>query len=109
MPTYAMNVFLLPRELCEEIERLMNGYWWRGTKLDQRGLRWRKWESLCRPKKAGGLGFRRVRDFNLAMLAKQAWRLITDTGSLVSRVFKARYYPGSSFLGAQMGNNPSYI
>ncbi|CAH9137212.1 unnamed protein product [Cuscuta epithymum] len=90
MPTYAMIIFLLPKDLYDEVEKLMNGFWWRGSKFDQKGLRWRKWEALCKPKDAGGLGFRRLREFNLAMLAKQGWRLINESGSLMSRVLHAR-------------------
>ncbi|CAH9098998.1 unnamed protein product [Cuscuta epithymum] len=109
MPAYAMNVFLLPKDLCDEIEKLMNGLWWKDSKFDQKGLRWRKWEALCKPKDVGGLGFRRIREFNLAMLAKQGWRLVKDTESLMSCVLQARYYPHSTFLQAKLGSNPSFI
>ncbi|CAH9107996.1 unnamed protein product [Cuscuta europaea] len=109
MPTYAMNIFLLPRDFCDEIEKLMNGFLWKGSKFDQKGLRWRRWDLLCKPKGAVALGFRKLRDFNLAMLAKQGWSLITDARSLMARVLKARYFPGTSILKARLGNNPSFI
>ena len=28
LPIYAMNTYLLPMELCREIERMMNSFWW---------------------------------------------------------------------------------
>ena len=43
------------------------------------------------------------------MLCKQGWRLIQNPGSLVSRIFKARYYSSGSFLEAELGSNPSFI
>ncbi|KAL8131372.1 hypothetical protein AgCh_007343 [Apium graveolens] len=55
------------------------------------------------------MGFRDFRDFNLAMLGKQGWRFIKNPQSLVSKVFKARYFPDCSFMDAQIGNNPSFI
>ncbi|XP_050212446.1 uncharacterized protein LOC126664209 [Mercurialis annua] len=28
MPNYVMNVFLIPHNLCDEFERMMNSFWW---------------------------------------------------------------------------------
>ncbi|XP_019170536.1 PREDICTED: uncharacterized protein LOC109166101 [Ipomoea nil] len=44
----------------------------------------------------------------LSQAGKQAWRLLTNTDSLVAKVYKVRYYPRGSFLEATMGNNPSF-
>ncbi|XP_019189974.1 PREDICTED: uncharacterized protein LOC109184427 [Ipomoea nil] len=52
------------------IERTMNRYWWRSK--DDQGIHWKAWDKLCIPKKYGGLGFKELRAFNLAMLGKQA-------------------------------------
>ena len=60
-------------------------------------------------KSVGGFSFRKIHEFNVAMLGKQAWRFLTESNSLVARVFKARYFPSCSFLEAQLGYNPSYI
>lgn len=63
-----MNAFLFPTSLCEEIERMMNSYWW-GVKGC--GIRWMSWKKLGRRKEESGLGFRDLHAFNLAMLGKQ--------------------------------------
>lgn len=65
------------------------------------------WNQLCRPKKHGGLGFRDFRSFNMALLAKQGWRLITNPDSLMERIFQARYYPNGTFMEAGAGRRPS--
>uniref|UniRef100_A0A803QGE0 Reverse transcriptase domain-containing protein n=1 Tax=Cannabis sativa TaxID=3483 RepID=A0A803QGE0_CANSA len=57
----------------------------------------------------GGMGFRSLHDFNIAMLGKQGWRLLINPNSLVSRVFKARYFAHGDFLNAELGSNPSFI
>lgn len=67
------------------------------------------WERMTRHKHSGGLGFRNFREFNLAMLGKQCWRLITDPDSLTARLYKARYFKNTSFLDAKLGNSPRFI
>ena len=109
LPNYVMNVFLLPKTLCVDIERMMNGFWWKGSNLDGKGIRWLSWDKLCMPKTLGGLGFKRLREFNLAMLSKQALTLIKHPHLLVSGVLKARYFPNSDFFGSTLGYSLSFI
>ena len=59
------------------------------------------WNKLCTLKKKGGNGIWDLHDFNLAMLAKQAWCLIHKNGSLFYRVYKARYFLNTSFLDSE--------
>ena len=63
---------------------------------------------MCKSKLRGGMGFRDLQAFNLAMLAKQGWRLLTNPHSLVARVYKAKYYPYGDVLNSKLGSNPSY-
>ncbi|MCH84712.1 hypothetical protein A2U01_0005547, partial [Trifolium medium] len=80
IPTYLMSIFLIPKG----------------------------WQKICKPKHQGGMGFRNLRAFNEALLAKQGWRLITHPSSMVAQVLKAKYYPNAQFLQAQPKQNMSY-
>lgn len=109
LPTYAMSVFLLPMEIIKDFERCLAKFWWKSGHSGDSKIAWMSWDRLTKHKDAGGLGFRDFRDFNLAMLGKQAWRLIINPDSLVSRIYKARYFANSDFLQAKLGNSPSFI
>ena len=55
------------------------------------------------------MGFWNLRAFNLAMLAKQGWRMVQGKDTLLYQCFKARYFPRSSFLEAKESPNCSYV
>lgn len=109
LPNYVMSVFLLPIELCHDIERIMCRFWWRASSSKEKSIHWISWEKMSRKKSIGGLGFRCIRDFNVALLGKQSLRLINYPHLLVSRVYKSRYYLDGSFFSAKLGGNPSYV
>lgn len=60
-------------------------------------------------KSKGGLGFRSLFDFNLALLGKHCSYFITNPQSLVARVFKAQYYPNTHFMKATLSSGASFI
>jgi hypothetical protein len=64
---------------------------------------------MCSPKFSGGLGFRDIELFNLAMLARQAWRILQNPMALSSRILKAVYFPNGDFLDATLGSSPSQV
>ncbi|GMI86859.1 hypothetical protein HRI_002355200 [Hibiscus trionum] len=107
IPIYAMQCFLFPKTLCASLEQIMNRFWWRNNS-SKKGIHWTSWSSICLPKKLGGMGFRDLAKFNIALLAKQGWNLINNPTCLLARVLKAKYYPNDDFMTARLGTYPSY-
>ena len=64
---------------------------------------------MCKSKFHGGMGFRNIQAFNLAMLAKQGWRILSNPNPLMARVFKTKYFPYDDFLNSKKGGSPSYV
>ena len=69
IPNFAMSCFMLPMGLCNDIEMLIQKFWW-GERGGQRRIHWKNWETLCKPKSDGGMGFKDLAKFNIVMLAK---------------------------------------
>ena len=107
VPVYAMMVFKIPKKICKRITNAISQYWW-GDDNDHKRIHWQEWWKLCMPKGSGGMGFRDLQAFNLAMLAKQVWRLLCEPNSLCVRVLRARYYPNGKLLKAKMKAGSSY-
>jgi len=96
IPSCIMSIYLLPNSVIDDIEKMINAFWW-GGRSNISGIKWMAWEHVACPKEFGGMGFRNFKAFNLAMVAKQGWSFMSKPESLVTRVFKSRYFPRSSF------------
>jgi len=103
-----MSVFQLPKSLCSQIHSLMNRFS-RGKNSASKVVHWMSWSRLGASKQTGGLGFRDLEAFNLALLAKQGWRLLQYPNSLLANVLKGKYFPWASFMHAKMGSRPSFM
>ncbi|GAU48920.1 hypothetical protein TSUD_301750 [Trifolium subterraneum] len=111
IPSYVMSMFILPASLIDDIEKMINVFWWRNGSTNNnntKGIHWLAWERLVCPKTYGGLGFRNFEPFNKAMVAKQVWNIVQNPNSLVAKLIKARYFPRSSLFEAPLGYNPSF-
>jgi hypothetical protein len=71
-------------------------------------MHWFAWWKMCVPKRQGGMGFRDLHCFNLALLAKQSWRLISEPDSLCAKILKAKYFPSCDLLSCQLKKGSSF-
>jgi hypothetical protein len=90
IPTYPMSCFKLSKTTCKKMTTAMSRFWWVGEG-DKQKMHWRKWNDIAQPKRAGGMGFRDLHLFNIAMLGKQGWRLITKPDTLCARILAGKY------------------
>lgn len=103
-----MSYIKIPIGCCLKMEQMIRNFWW-GSDEANRKTCWVAWDTCCKSKNEGGLGFRNLQAFNDALLGKQVWRLLTQQNCPMARTLKARYYPRSDLLSAKIGFQPSFI
>ncbi|KAL9666794.1 hypothetical protein QQ045_001135 [Rhodiola kirilowii] len=107
IPIYALSCFKFPVGLSKRLFSLVAKYWWNDAK-DKRYITWVGKNQICRPKEEGGMAFKPFDLVNDALLVKQVRRILSCPDLLISRVYKARYYPDSDIVAADLGPRPSW-
>lgn len=58
------------------------------------------WENICRPKQEGGLGIRRLEEFQAVFELKRVWTFFSESGSIWVAWLKSNVFVGQSFWTA---------
>ncbi|GJT66824.1 sodium/hydrogen exchanger 6, partial [Tanacetum coccineum] len=66
---------------CFAGQQLMRGFLWCQGEMNK-GKAKVAWEFVCMPKQEGGLGIRRIEDFDIALMATHIWSILTHRESL---------------------------
>lgn len=77
IPNYVMQTTLLPVKVCDAMDSMVCKFLW-GDADDKKKLHLRAWDVLCKPKCSTGLGYRRFRDVNAALVTKLGWIVCTE-------------------------------
>jgi hypothetical protein len=91
---YWFQTFKIPISVSKEVERIMANFLWKDR------LKTMSWVDICKPKKEGGLGLRRIQDMCVASGIKLIWRLL-NSNSMWAYWMTTRYIKGSSFWESQ--------
>jgi hypothetical protein len=90
VPVYFLSFFKAPSGIISSLDSIFsNFFWWEGE--DVRKISWIKWDNICLNKENGGLGVKRLKEFNISLLGKWVWRLLEDRESLWNVVIRAKY------------------
>ena len=77
MPANTMQCFQVPVSTCKAIDRISRDFFWK-TSTQGKGLPMVVWDKVCRPKKFGGLGLRKMEAVYSAFLSKLTWKLFHE-------------------------------
>ena len=73
LPTYVMSTFELPNKICESMDAVNRRFWWKPNNQNGKYMAWNSWDKLSQTKRDGGLGFRKTKEVNMALIAKLSW------------------------------------
>lgn len=93
IPYFSMQTMFMPAGIWEAIDKRIRRFIWGGTP-EQRKCHLIRWDTVTKPKEAGGLGIRATKEVNLAFMAKLGWRILVDRDSLWVRIMRAKYAHG---------------
>ncbi|XP_061370519.1 uncharacterized protein LOC133313201 [Gastrolobium bilobum] len=96
LPVYPMQAAVLPKGICNEVEKLTRSFLW-GSSRGQRKTHLVSWKKVCTSKKEGGLGFRNQSLVNKAFYMKLGFNLIANKDSMWVKVLCSKYKVGEGF------------
>uniref|UniRef100_A0A803PNP5 Reverse transcriptase n=1 Tax=Cannabis sativa TaxID=3483 RepID=A0A803PNP5_CANSA len=109
LPIYTMSTCKVPLSTCRELDALIRKYWWTGDVSKGRFTATVSWDNICRPKRLGGLGFRRLEDTNQALLDKLAWMVASNSDKPWVQCFKEKYCKSQSFWSIESRGSDSPV
>ena len=74
IPNHIMCALKLHFTHSDHLEKSMRIFLWQGKDIEKKGKCLVKWENVCKPKEAGGLGIISLRDQNKALLMKNLYK-----------------------------------
>ena len=103
IPVYPMHIYWMPNNLCDSIDTIVRKFIWQSNNSSTRGLHLVNWDIVTLPKKLGGLGIRKARWCNVALLGKLVWSLLHDDSKLWVQLLKAKYVANDNLFSMSYG------
>ncbi|GAU46317.1 hypothetical protein TSUD_243380, partial [Trifolium subterraneum] len=90
IPVYFLSFFKAPSGIISTLESIFCHFFWGGCEANRK-IAWIKWDTICLNRENGGLGVRRLKEFNISLLGKWVWRCLVENDSPWSLVLRAKY------------------
>ncbi|GKA30655.1 hypothetical protein Tco_0716960 [Tanacetum coccineum] len=105
---YYLSIFKAPESIINSLERMRAKFFWGGSHGNNK-MAWVRWDNVLASLDQGGLGIGSLKAFNLALLQKWRWRLVTNPNLLWVNLIKAIHGFEAGFDGkgcATSGSRP---
>lgn len=104
LPIFQTTFLLAPRNVTEQISKLLRDFLWQGGKGNECKIHLVNWEVVEKTNTEGGLQIRDPALVNLALGEKILWKLIHEPSHPVSVLLRTKYGPNKSLSNLQNAN-----
>lgn len=101
-----MSCFFIPKTICNAIKSNQHKFWLGSCENDKK-VNWVAWDTMQKSQRDDGMDFWDLHNFNISLLAKQAWNILLNPDSMWVRLLKSLYFPRVSFLASKCKSNCS--
>ena len=108
LQTYWSQLFLLPKKVTREIERICRTFLWTGDLVQSRKAPI-AWDSFCKPLVAGGWNIKNLGVWNKAALSKLLWTLAFKADMLWVKWVNISYSKGRDVMTMSIPKNLSWM
>lgn len=84
------HFFKDPKWVIHDIIKLQRAFLWGGRDL-KKNINWVIWSTIFKSKKQGGLEVKKCEKFNLVLLSKWKWRVLSEPNSFWFKILSFRY------------------
>ncbi|GJV29184.1 reverse transcriptase domain, reverse transcriptase zinc-binding domain protein [Tanacetum coccineum] len=106
MQVYWALVFILPKTVIKDIDKLFKGFLWCQGDLSK-GKAKIAWKQVCRTKEERGLGIKDLSKWNEVLMSKHLWNVATMKESIWVKWINNNRLNGSSIWEIECDNNAS--
>lgn len=99
----------MPQSVQKELDSAMKNFWWGFPPDKTNNLTLKAWHQICTPNFMGGLGLRMINDVNMALVAKLAGQVVTQSDCLWVNLLRAKYIKQGDMWSLSTCSNQSWI
>jgi ribonuclease HI/exonuclease III len=101
LPIYQSTFLLAPRNVMDQIAKILRDFLWQGGKGNENKMHLANWELVRRPIAEGGLQIRDPSLVNLAMGGKLLWQMAHEPKHPTNNTLLSKYARNSSYRNLQ--------
>ncbi|KAK9705500.1 hypothetical protein RND81_07G061700 [Saponaria officinalis] len=105
--SYWARIFILPKTILKKIDDICRNFLWRGS-YHYMNVPLIAWDQICKKKECGGLGIKRLYEFNIASVAKYVWWLANKKDHLWVKWISGVYLRGQNWAVVQASSSATW-